>query len=46
MAGVASGSEGRQESGERPLDDSLTTTRDLRPSLTVVERDALELTAD
>jgi hypothetical protein len=31
--------------GERPLDDSLRTTRDFRPSLTVVERDGLELTA-
>jgi len=44
MPGEASGSEGRQESGERPLADSLTTTRDFRPSLTVVDREVLELT--
>jgi hypothetical protein len=46
MPGEASGSEGRQESGDRLFDDSLTTTRDFRPSLTVVERDVLELTAE
>ena len=44
MPGEASGSEGRQESGERLFDDSLTTTRDFLPSLTVVDREVVELT--
>jgi hypothetical protein len=43
MAG-GSGSEIRQLNRDRPLSDgSLTTTRDLRPSLTTVERVGLEL---
>jgi hypothetical protein len=43
MAGVSSGSEGFQPKRERLLEGSLTTTRDFRPSLTVVERDPLEV---
>jgi hypothetical protein len=41
IAGVDSGSVGRQPNRDDwPLDGVLTTTRDLRPSLIMVERDA------
>jgi hypothetical protein len=43
LAVDASGSVGRQPKSERLLEGSLTTTRDLRPSLMVVERAELEL---
>jgi hypothetical protein len=43
LAVDASGSLGRQPKRLRPLEGSLTTTRDLRPSLMVVERAELEL---
>jgi hypothetical protein len=44
IAGVESGSDGFQPNRDwLLLDGVLTTTREFRPSLTVVERSALEL---